>query len=164
MRKGKQIIVAIALSALLVPATGMAQDFFIYPAKGQSQEQQEKDKFECYQWARGQTGFDPMAAPTATAPPPAKEEQKGGLFRGATRGAITGLAVGAIAGDAGKGAAIGAAGGGLIGGMRRSDQKRGEQHKQDQWAQDQANQYAANRNSYNRAYTGCLEGRGYSVK
>ncbi len=164
MRKGKQFIVAIALSALLVPTIAMAQDFFIYPAKGQSQDQQEKDKYECYQWGKGQTGFDPMAAPRATAPPPAQEEQKGGLFRGATRGAITGLAVGAIAGDAGKGAAIGAAGGGLIGGMRRSDQKRGEEHKQDQWAQDQANQYAAKRNSYNRAYTGCLEGRGYTVK
>ncbi|MEA3548495.1 MAG: glycine zipper domain-containing protein [Thermodesulfobacteriota bacterium] len=160
----KTIITACALLMFLAPATGGAQDFFIYPAKGQSQDQQEKDKYSCYQWAKGQTGFDPMEAPRATAPPPAQEAPKGGLFKGATRGALTGLAVGAIAGDAGKGAAIGAAGGGLVGGARRSDQKRSEAQKQDQWAQDQSQQYAQKRNSYNRAYTGCLEGRGYTVK
>ena len=160
----KTIITAFALLMFLAPATGGAQDFFIYPAKGQSQEQQEQDKYACYQWAKGQTGFDPMEAPRATAPPPAQEAAKGGLFKGAARGAIAGLAVGAIAGDAGKGAAIGAAGGGLVGGARRSDQKRSEAHKQDQWAQDQSQQYSQRRNSYNRAYTGCLEGRGYTVK
>jgi hypothetical protein len=164
MKFRRQIITAIALSALMVPAIGMAGDFFIYPSKGQSQEQQKKDEFECYQWAKGQTGFDPMAAPRASSPPPASEAEQGGLVRGAARGALTGLAIGAIAGDAGKGAAIGAAGGGLIGGMRRNDQARREEQKRQQWAQDQSNQYAAQRNSYNRAYIGCLEGRGYSVK
>ena len=160
----KTIITAFALLMFLAPATGGAQDFYIYPAKGQSHDQQEKDKYSCYEWAKGQTGFDPMAAPRATAPPPAQEAKKGGLFKGATIGALTGLAVGAIAGDAGKGAAIGAAGGGVVGGVRRSDQKRSETQKQDQWAQDQSQQYHQKRNSYNRAYTGCLEGRGYTVK
>ena len=164
MTKGKQMVLAFALSVLMVPATGMAQDFFIYPSKGQSQEQQKKDEFECYQWAKDQTGFDPMAAPRATAPPPAREAEQGGLVRGAARGALAGLAIGAIAGDAGKGAAIGAAGGGLIGGMRRHDQVNREEQKQQQWAQQQVNNYSAQRNSYNRAYVGCLEGRGYSVK
>ena len=28
----------------------------IYPAKNQSNEQTEKDKFACYSWAKGQTG------------------------------------------------------------------------------------------------------------
>ena len=90
----------------------------------QDQQQMEKDKYECYQWAKQQTGFDPMQQPTATSPPPQQQAQKGGVGRGAVRGGAVGVAAGAIAGDAGKGAAIGAASGALIGGMRRQDQRR----------------------------------------
>jgi hypothetical protein len=48
--------------------------------------------------------------------------------------------------------------------MRRRDQVRQEEKAQDQWAQDQTNQYARRRNEYNRAYSACLEGKGYTVK
>jgi hypothetical protein len=34
-------------------------DLMIYPKNGQSKEQQAADQFECHNWARGQTGFDP---------------------------------------------------------------------------------------------------------
>ena len=141
-----------------------ADDFMIYPAKGQSQKQMEQDKYECYTWAKRQTGFDPMATPKASAPPPSQEAKKGGVLGGAARGALVGVAAGAIAGDAGKGAAIGAASGGLIGGMRRRDQVRDEQQAQDQWANKEASDYTQKRNSYNRAYEACLEGKGYTVK
>jgi hypothetical protein len=140
------------------------QELIIYPNKGQSKQQQEKDQFECYTWAKGQTGFDPMAPPTATAPPPAKEAPVGGVGRGAARGAVAGVAVGAIAGDAGKGAAIGAASGAMIGGMRRRDQVAREEQAQDQWANQQAANYQQGRSTYNRAYSACLDGRGYTVK
>jgi hypothetical protein len=51
-------------------AQGLAgQDLIIYPAKGQSQQQMEKDKFDCFSWAKQQSGFDPMQPP-ATAPAP----------------------------------------------------------------------------------------------
>ena len=148
------------------PLSGVAfgQELIVYPGKGQSKQQQEKDQFECYTWAKGQTGFDPMAPPTATAPPPAKEAPVGGVGRGAARGAVGGVAVGAIAGDAGKGAAIGAASGALIGGMRRRDQVAREEQKQDQWAQEQTANYQQGRSNYNRAYSACLDGRGYTVK
>lgn len=148
----------------LVTTPVWSQDLMIYPAKGQSQDQMEKDKFACYSWAKGQSGFDPMAMPQATAPPPQQEAQKGGVGRGAVRGGAVGLAAGAIGGDAGKGAAIGAASGGLIGGMRRRDQRRRQQTAQKQWEQEQTNAYMQGRNSYNRAYGACLEGRGYTVK
>jgi hypothetical protein len=36
-----------------------AQDLFIYPAKGQSQAQQDKDRYDCHLWAVKNTGFDP---------------------------------------------------------------------------------------------------------
>jgi hypothetical protein len=142
----------------------LAQEMFIYPQKGQSQEQMEKDKYECYTWAKKQTGFDPMEVPKATEPPPPQEAKKGGALRGAAGGALLGLGIGAIAGDAGKGAAIGGLSGGVIGGARSQEQKRQQAQAEQQWAEEQAAQYAHKRNSYNRAYGACLEGRGYTVK
>jgi hypothetical protein len=141
-----------------------ADDFMIFPNKGQSNDQLEKDKFACYQWAKQQSGFDPMATPTATAPPPAAEAPQGGVVKGAAKGALVGVAVGAIAGDAGKGAAIGAASGGLIGGMRKRNQAASQEQAQQNYETQQVQQYTANRDKYNRAYTACLEGKGYTVK
>ena len=142
-----------------------AQELVIYPAKGQSAEQMDKDKYECYTWAKQQSGFDPMAPPTATEAPPAQEAQKGGLVKGGLRGAAVGGAVGKIANDdASKGAKSGAAAGAIVGGIRKQDQKKQQQKSEEQWAQDQTANYAKNRDSYNRAHTACLEGKGYTVK
>ena len=124
----------------------------------------EKDKYECYRWAKDQTGFDPMQQPQATAPPPQQQPRRGGLLRGAGRGAAVGAVGGAIAGDAGKGAAIGAASGALIGGMRRRSQSRQQAQAEQQWAEEQAAIYQQKRGTYDRAFGACLEGRGYTVK
>jgi hypothetical protein len=142
-------------------------DFIIYPKDGQSQEQQEKDKFECYSWGKKQTGFDPMETPRVTEAPPQKEAQRGGAVKGGVGGALLGAAIGSISGGskgARKGAAIGGISGGVLGGARSQDQRRQEEHAAQQWERDQANQYAQKRNSYNRAYAVCLEGRGYTVR
>jgi len=163
MQYFKTILILLAL-LLVTAGYALADDFVIYPKKGQSNEQLEKDKFECYQWAKGQSGFDPMQQPKASAPPPAKEAPEGGVGKGLVRGGLVGVAVGAIAGDAGKGAAIGAASGGLVGGMRHSNQETKQEQKEQQWANDQAQQYEQNRASYNKAYSACLEGKDYSVK
>jgi len=157
-------LLAVAGLLGLAPGVLLAQEMFVYPSKGQSAEQQEQDKFQCYSFAKGQTGFDPMAPPTTSTAPPQAEAQQGGVGRGAVRGALGGAAVGAIAGDTKKGLKIGAASGALIGGMRRSDQKQREQHNRQQWEQQEVANYTQNRNNYNRAYSACLEGRGYSVK
>ena len=160
----KSISMVLTAFLFFVTTPVWSQDLIVYPAKGQSQDQMEKDKLECYTWAKGQTGFDPMKMPTASSPPPQQEVQQGGVGRGAVRGGAVGLAAGAIAGDAGKGAAIGAVSGGLIGGMKKRDQKQSQQAAQQQWEQEQANAYMQGRNSYNRAFGACLEGRGYTVK
>jgi len=159
-----QILLLLFMASLLIVSPTFGDDVFIYPNKGQTKKQQDKDKYECYDWAKQQTGFDPMAQPTATASPPAQEAKQGGVVKGAARGALLGVAVGAIAGDAGKGAAIGAAGGGLLGGMRRRDQQSREEAEQEQWASKQAANYEQNRSKYNRAFSSCMEGRGYTVK
>ena len=152
------IVAAATVSVLFTAnAADAGQEPIVYPSQGQSSQAMEQDKYSCYQWAKGQTGFDPMQAPTATAPPP---QTKGGALRGAAGGAAVGAAVGAIAGDAGKGAAIGAASGGIIGGARRQKSMR----EQEQYAQDQAAGYEQRRGEYNRAWGACMEGRGYTVK
>jgi len=159
-----QILLLLFMASLLIASPTLGDDAFIYPNKGQSKKQQDKDKYECYSWAKQQTGFDPMAQPTATAPPPAQEAKQGGVVKGTARGALVGVAVGAIAGNAGKGAAIGAAGGGLFGGMRRRDQQSHEEAEREQWANQQAANYEQNRSKYNRAFGSCMEGRNYTVK
>jgi len=42
-----------------VEDSNIPKDIFIYPKKGQSVEQQDTDRYECYRWAVQQTGFDP---------------------------------------------------------------------------------------------------------
>jgi hypothetical protein len=41
------------------PQTQATADFIIYPKQGQSKDQQAADQYECNNWAKGQTGFDP---------------------------------------------------------------------------------------------------------
>ena len=108
------------LSGLATKSAFAQSDFFVYPQKGQSHNQQEKDQYQCYEWAKNQTGFDPMKTPTATAPPPQEQAKKGGVGRGAVGGALLWLGIGSISGDAGKGAAIGGLAGGVFGGVRRT--------------------------------------------
>ena len=146
-----------------------AQEIIVYPAKGQSNDQMEKDKFECYTWAKGQTGFDPMQIPTASSAPPSQERRSvgGSTLGGGLLGGAGGAVIGGIAGGssgARRGAAIGGLSGGAIGGMRSSRQNRQADQQQQQWEQQQANQYMQQRSAYNRAHAACLEGRGYTVQ
>ena len=41
------------------PPDSAQNDLMIYPKNGQTKEQQAADRFECHNWAKGQTGFDP---------------------------------------------------------------------------------------------------------
>jgi len=135
-------------------------DFMIFPAKGQSDEQLEQDKFSCYGWAKKQSGFDPMQTPTTKTAAPSQEKKSGG----AVKGALGGAALGAIIGDSSRSARNAGAAGALIGGVRQNSANNKTQQKTEQWKQKEANNYANNRNQYNRAYTACLEGKGYTVK
>ena len=154
-------LMCISVSVLFLFSLGFAgfanAGMMIYPAKGQSAEQQQKDEFECHQWAVQQTGFDPTKAQQA---PQQQTTQKGGAVRGAAGGALIGLGIGSLSGDAGKGAAIGAGVGAVGGGARQSRQ---QQQKEAANQQAQAQQQAQIDN-YNKAKVVCLEGRGYTVK
>jgi hypothetical protein len=163
----KKMIQIILLGFLLIftAIAVMAQELMVFPAGGQSDEQMEKDKYECYSWAKKQTGFDPMEIPTATAPPPEEKAGRGGVLKGAAAGAAVGAAGGKITGEsARRGARSGAVAGGLLGGMHQSSQRMEDERSRQQWAQEQSQQYAKARSEYNRAYAACLEGKGYTVK
>jgi hypothetical protein len=143
------------LAAVAVP-DARGQGPYYYPSKGQTQDQQQRDQYECHTWAVSQTGFDPARPPPpgGGAPPPTSS-----ALRGAAGGAAIGAVGGAIGGDAGKGAAIGAATGALVGGIRRRNQQ-----QQQQQAMEQQNAAAnAGRDAYFRAQAACMQGRGYAA-
>jgi YMGG-like Gly-zipper len=166
MKKGVFILVFMLVLAFCA-GSALAQELIVFPAKGQSQEQMEKDKYDCYTWAKQQTGFDPMKAQPAQAPPPPPQSQgpSGERVKGAARGAAVGAVVGEIADDdAGKGATAGAAAGVMAGGMKTRQQRRQQTQQQQQASQQQQATTNEARNAYNRALGACLEGKGYTVK
>ncbi|SHE23137.1 hypothetical protein [methanotrophic endosymbiont of Bathymodiolus puteoserpentis (Logatchev)] len=112
---------------------------YVYPAKGQSTEQMEKDKYQCYVWGKQQSGYDPMNPPVASS----GQANTAPVVGGAARGAAIGATTGAIA---------------------RGARNRGAQNQQQQQAQQQSTAIAQMNSEYDRAYAVCLEGRGYSVK
>jgi hypothetical protein len=161
MKETQKMLTAFACAwlSLIVIAGSVQAAPIIYPAKGQSEAQQNKDEGACRQWAVNKTGVDPAQL--------AAEANSGEVYQrhhtalgGAARGAIGGLLVGAIAGDAGKGAAIGAGVGAVGGGIRG----RRDLRMQHQVAENAHADQQAQLQQYDRAYAACLSGRGYTVK
>ena len=72
----KHVIISSVLTIVLSGAlnVSMASDPIVFPAKGQSNEQMEKDKYACYGWSKKETGFDPELGPDIR-----MGELKGGL-------------------------------------------------------------------------------------
>ena len=98
------------------PPPPPATQIYFYPMSGQTPEQQDRDRYECYGWAVKQSGFDPnVAMPPeqrvriVPAPAPAHDT---------VIGAVAGAAIGALAAgprNAGWGALIGGGAGALAG-------------------------------------------------
>ncbi len=133
---------------------------FVFPSNDQDAATQDADETACYKWAKQQTGVDPLN-PTQVEAEQVDRSVDGTAVAGAAGGAAAGAAIGAIAGDAGKGAAIGAVLGGLRG--RRAkvvhDEKQQQANNQAASAEEQALM-----DKYKKAFTACMEGKGYTVK
>ena len=152
----------------LAAATAQAKqtlELMVYPAGGQTPEQQARDEQACYGWAQQQ--INPLAAgprpDSAAQAGKAKADSatQGAAIKGAAGGAVGGALIGAIAGDAGKGAGMGAVGGALRGRRaKREAEQKAEQQARAQ-AQAQGSQQAS---TFKKAMIVCLEGRGYSVQ
>lgn len=133
---------------------------YVFPSKNQTKQKQKEDEFECYKWAMEQSGIDPLNLPKVQAAP-VETGPDGSAVVGAAKGAAAGVAIGAIAGDAGKGAAIGAVAGGLAG-RRAGKQAQAQQSQQSQAAATKTEQDM--KNSFIKAFSACIEGKGYTIK
>lgn len=135
---------------------------YFYPTQGQSAEQQDRDRYECYNWAVKQTGFDP----TRSLPPQERVTVVPARAPGETTvgAAIAGAVIGAMVSNprnAGGGALVGAAAGGLLGAAAENSQ---QQQVERVVTRRGENRYQREAAEYRRAMSACLEGRGYSVK
>jgi len=178
-RRWLAIVTALTLAACAAPprspvepvaaAPPPSTQIYFYPVKGQSTAQQDRDRYECYLWAKRQTGFDPSAPQLAphqrvqvipTTPP----------GHDTAAGAITGAVIGAVVSPPGRsaeGAAVGAIAGAVIGSASEAARQEQTERVQQRYDQQQAQRLARverQASSYRRAMAACLEGRGYAVQ
>jgi len=139
-------------------------EVYAYPMHGQTPEQQDRDHYECSQWATAQTGFDPSAPGV----PPHQRVVVSGPPPGTNTaiGAVTGALIGATVArpwNAAPAALAGAVVGGAIGSAADAANAQNTHTVlvQDRRALAAQEQRAAN---YRRALGACLDARGYSVK
>ena len=146
---------------LFAQSLGQSVGLYIYPAEGQSSEQISQDDYECFNWAKESTGFDPVSA---QAPEQVQSDgaARGSGLRGAVRGAATGALVAEVTDNSGSdgakaGAVLGAIGGRSAGNAQAQAQAN---------AANNANQaaFAEQKDGFNRAMSACLQGRGYTVQ
>jgi hypothetical protein len=174
------LALSIVLGACSTPAprrTGALQpsppppptQVYFYPTAGQTPEQQDRDRYECYRWAVQQTGFDPSAATIAphqrievVPSPPSGHDTAVGAATGAILGAV-------VAGprDSAGGAVVGAIAGAAIGAASDAEREERARQIQRQYEQRDAQNYVRlerQAQDYRRAMSACLEGRGYTVQ
>ncbi|MDW7690697.1 glycine zipper domain-containing protein [Flammeovirgaceae bacterium SG7u.111] len=139
---------------------GKSLGLFIFPTKNQDAATQDADELACYKWAMEQTGVDPINPPQIQAEQ-VDRSADGSAIVGSARGAAAGAAIGAIAGDTGKGAAIGAVAGAMRG---RRAKAYGDAKQQQQNTQAAAATEKELMDNFKKAYSACMEGKGYTVK
>lgn len=141
-------------------------EVYFYPAQGQSAAQQDRDRYECYLWARRQTGFDPSAPQLAPhqklrvvpEPPPGHDT---------AAGAVTGAVLGAVVAPpdrTAEGAAVGAMAGAIAGAASDAARQEQAERLQERYDRQTAARVEQQARNYRRAMAACLEGRGYRVR
>ncbi|WP_395699378.1 YMGG-like glycine zipper-containing protein [Aquabacterium sp.] len=137
---------------------------YFYPERGQPDELQSRDRYECYRWAAQQTNTDPGMTPVRqvrgpTIMPPVRDGAD--VVAGAATGAVLGAAVSSPR-HAGENAVIGAIFGTFLGAL--AQESRAQAIEQAQARQQQA--AAASRvptDNFRRAMAACMQGRGYRI-
>lgn len=104
---------------------------YVFPGKGQTQQQQKVDEYECYKWAVEQSGVDPLNLPK-------KEAPKGTPTYGIANQRTTVVPRP------------------VKSGVQRSNQKKS--------ADEAAKAEQATKDSFIKAFSVCIEGKGYTVK
>jgi hypothetical protein len=176
------VSLAAMLSACVVPPPRPARvvdppppntNIYAYPLKGQTPDQIDRDRYECYVWATRQSGFDP-AAPNVPphdrmrvltgppGPPPGT-----GTAIGAITGAILGAAVSRPR-DAGAGLLVGGLLGAAVGTTAEASANQQAQANAKAMEGAEMRRYAAQMEqqaaNFRRAAGACLDARGYRVR
>jgi hypothetical protein len=147
------------------PRVSLAKVYF-YPSNGQSEEQQDRDRYECHNWGVRETGFDPSLRLAAG-------DERGAVVPARSSGqtvgaaAAVGAVVGAIAGgrgDALEGAVVGAMAGTVLGSAAANAQEAEARRVERAGTMRSSVGYERRAADFRRAMSACLEGRGYSVK
>jgi len=158
-------------AASTAPSTAVPADadIYVYPSKGQTDKQLDRDRYECHNWAVSQSRYNPSEPHLAPhqqirvveGPPPGQS-----AIGGAVTGAVIGAAIGSPR-DTGEGAVAGAIAGAVIGASsesaRRKDYERVNTRVSAE-AQAERARLERQASDYRRAISACLEGRGYTVK
>jgi hypothetical protein len=146
-----------------MPAPQLTKVYF-YPLQGQVEAQQERDRYECFNWSVRQTGFDPSrhAAPLEhrAAVVPARSSGQA-IGAAAAVGAVIG-AVAAGPGNTAEGAVVGAMAGTVLGSAAAAAERSDAERPRYRTTRDRRFEQQAG--EFRRAMSACLEGRGYSVK
>jgi hypothetical protein len=147
------------------PSVNLAKVYF-YPTQGQSEEQQDRDRYECHGWGVRQVGFDPSRHL-------APGDERGAVVPARSSGqnigaaAAVGAVIGAIAGgrgDALEGAVVGAMAGTVLGSAAASADAAESRRVERAGTMRAYVRYERQAVEFRRAMSACLEGRGYSVK
>lgn len=153
--------------AVLVPCA-LAQQATVQPLQGQSPEQMQQDIASCQGAATQATGYSPSQASGSAAPAAPSGKRLKGAAAGAVAGGVRAEARGRDHDDAWdkvdddrkqdyrqNEAQAAARAGAAVGGVRTRQDRRDTRRQQGQ-QQQQAG-------AWNQSYTGCLQGRGYTV-
>ena len=141
---------------------------YFYPERGQDTALQDRDRYECYRWAVGQSGFDPGMTPV-NMPPQAPQVNAPRDGSAIAAGAVTGAMIGSVTSSrrhSGDAAVIGAIFGAALGAI--AQESRAQAAEQASAAREQQNQAArqaalAPLDGFRRAMSACMQGRAYGV-
>lgn len=137
---------------------------YFYPERGQPDQIQDRDRYECYRWASQQTATDPGMTPVrqVRGPQPMPPVRDGADV---VAGAVTGAALGAAVSSprhAGENAVIGAIFGTVLGAIAQESRAQAIENAQARQQQAAAAARVPTDN-FRRAMSACMQGRGYRV-
>lgn len=137
---------------------------YFYPERGQGDEQQDRDRYECYRLAVRDSGVDPGMTPVSRAwspPPPPVRRDGADVVGGAAAGAIVGAAVSGPR-HAGQNAVIGAVFGAMLGAAAQESRAQAAEAAQARHA-EAASRARQPLDNFRRAMGACMQSRNYTV-
>ncbi len=171
--KKQWLVLVLLLSVMSVCAYAANLGTYAFPQKGQTPEQQKTDENACAQWASDQTNLNPAVLEyqqeeankmqqEASATQQANEP---GVGRRIGKTALRGAALGAINKSMDDGAGKGAAMGAAVGLAKAKDAKQSQAVEGTvKGANAKLEKVQTDVQKYIRAYSACMEGKGYSIK